>query len=589
MQTERESSPRIHRCLSFDFEFRLVILLPSPDFESQIECRLEHAILGQCQPYEALSYVWGKPEFTQPILLDSQEFTITPNLESALRHLRRQGEERTLWIDAICINQEDLAERREQVGYMRRIYSHCSSDICWLGAEDAQFTRGMEIIRTLQGFNIKQIDSLGWGSDEWDQVHGYAINRLLSYCSIWTRVWVMQEIACSPRVILTCGTETLDWSLVEAMLDGGQYYTDAFHMSFSHSVRSPLTESLSRAKFITTQREIMAKIQEGEESRLLDVLARFRHTVSTDPRDKVYGLLGLVSDTLGVEADYTKSVVETYVGVTLALINSSANLDILCQCPWKRLHMDRQSEGLPNWVPDFSSREDGRYLFAQRGIYSPGRPTCSVPCKFRESGTILVNGFFLGRLRASKGIHISETSAPWEKVFQVTIRDWYQKNLGSVPPQYHTGENQVQAFWRTLVADCKGYPQQRLTPDDIAHDHMRIQELLSPDKEESPLTRAIVSRMQSYKILAKLIRQERWRFFISVNGLFVLALEEASEGDVLVVLDGAKTPMVLRPMRKDVDGNVLYQPISGAYVHGFMDGEVLELEHKFEEQAFRLI
>ena len=78
---------------------------------------------------------------------------------------------------------------------------------------------------------------------------------------------------------------------------------------------------------IATQRRIMSNFKKGGQSSLFDVLARFKHTSSSDPRDKVYGLLGMVSDTLGVEAGYTKSVKETYTGVTIALINASGNLE----------------------------------------------------------------------------------------------------------------------------------------------------------------------------------------------------------------------------------------------------------------------
>lgn len=111
MRPEDDPPCTLYRTLSFDSETRLVILLPSKNFQSPIECRLEHATLGDGRPFEALSYVWGEPSFTATIALDGQEHGITTKLEAALRHLRLREQERALWIDALCINQRNLMER----------------------------------------------------------------------------------------------------------------------------------------------------------------------------------------------------------------------------------------------------------------------------------------------------------------------------------------------------------------------------------------------------------------------------------------------------------------------------------------------
>jgi hypothetical protein len=615
---------QIHRRLTIEFEFRLMILLPSSDFGSRIECCLEHAVIESCKPYEALSYVWGDPVFNKQIILDGQELMITSNLETALRGLRLPATERTLWCDAICINQRDLAERREQVGHMRRIYSNCASDIVWLGTENPECSRGMDIIKRLEGFNLEQIESLGWDSvelnrEEWstqsefgdgqhseiprkrwimDFFDAQAIQELLNYNAIWRRIWIKQEIACAPKVILTCGTKTLDWSLVEAILAGGRYYTDAFHTPFRHVISRSWTEMFGPAKLITNQREALRK---GENSSLLDVLARFKDAVSTDPRDMVYGLLGLVSDTLGVQADYTKSVREIYTDVTLALINSSANLDIICQSPWQRPSSREKGscEGLPDWVPDFSNPARGEFLFAQRGIYASARPTCVVPCVVESPGTILLNGFFLGRLNAHVGtnVHapgINSIVRRGECGLQTLVRHLCQANLTmdktgyNTTFRYRTGEDQVQAFWRTLVGDCKGYPTERLTPDDISHDHSIIREVVAGELATEEVTAERFCNIRSCNVLSKLVRNH-WCFYTSDTELFVLAQHGTLGGDVVAILDGAKVPMVLRPIGEDMKGNMLYRPMGGAYVHGFMDGEVLALEDEYKEQVFRVV
>jgi hypothetical protein len=609
MQSKAISLPHVYRTLSGDSEIRLVSLLPSNVFEAPIDCRLEHAIIGSCKPYEALSYVWGEPHFTESITLDGHNFMITPKLATALRYLRLRRKERVLWIDAICINQQDLAERQEQVGYMRSIYSSCSSDIVWLGPGSYdrrrggdKYSKGMKAVRRLAALAGKP-GGVGAG---WVNIRSCAnlrhtqslIEELLRRNAVWKRVWIMQEISCSPKVFLMNGHDTLDWSMVENIAHGGDYYTDldAFHGSFSHTSNLSVQWTLmfGTAKMVTNQREVTAKILRGEDS-LLDVLARFKHTQATDPRDKIYGLLGLVKDTIGVEADYTKSTTGTYIGVTMALINASANLDMLCQCPWGKQHNDPELsplEGLPSWAPDFRITQSGKFLFAQRGIYSAGRARCLVPCVVQRS-TILLKGFFLGHIQASKNSHVLEVGQIEGNRHSLLLRDWAYKNLvtdsgGKIAQhQYHTGEDQLQAFWRTLVGDCKGYPQERLTSDDVVRNQMAVRSVI--DEPAHTIISKRTLTIASTNILNNWIASDGWRFYTSDNGLFVLAQPLASEGDVIAILDGAKTPMVLRPTGNREDGEELYTFICGAYVHGFMDGEIYEAGAGHTEKVFRLV
>jgi hypothetical protein len=116
-------------------EIRLVHILPAVDFNAPLECRLEYTDIEKAKPYNALSYAWGKPKFTQKILLDDQPFPVTRNLESALRYIR-QNTSRKLWIDAICIDQKNKNEKSEQIPLIRDIYRNCESDLLWLGDRD---------------------------------------------------------------------------------------------------------------------------------------------------------------------------------------------------------------------------------------------------------------------------------------------------------------------------------------------------------------------------------------------------------------------------------------------------------------------
>jgi hypothetical protein len=88
------------------------------------KCTLRVVSLYEFLAYTALSYAWGDPNVTAPILVNGVECQITTNLESALRHIRDDINHLVIWVDAICINQRDTLERNHQVQLMRNIYSY---------------------------------------------------------------------------------------------------------------------------------------------------------------------------------------------------------------------------------------------------------------------------------------------------------------------------------------------------------------------------------------------------------------------------------------------------------------------------------
>lgn len=125
----------IYQALAKPENFRLLKLLPSYESHSPIKCGLEEVAMNSEQSFEALSYVWGSQTSRKFINLNGRDFPVGKNLEAALRHLRLRDTERTLWIDAICIDQSNLHERSEQVAQMDRIYESASRVVIWVGRE----------------------------------------------------------------------------------------------------------------------------------------------------------------------------------------------------------------------------------------------------------------------------------------------------------------------------------------------------------------------------------------------------------------------------------------------------------------------
>ncbi|KAL8907164.1 MAG: hypothetical protein Q9207_001586 [Kuettlingeria erythrocarpa] len=118
-------------------QIRLLHVGAATTWHEEISCELTTVSLGDNPQFEALSYVWGNAQDTLPIQLEGGVFPVTRNLEAAIRRLRMKTEKRVIWIDQLCINQADIAEKSIQLALMPRIYKSCKEVILWLGEIEA--------------------------------------------------------------------------------------------------------------------------------------------------------------------------------------------------------------------------------------------------------------------------------------------------------------------------------------------------------------------------------------------------------------------------------------------------------------------
>ena len=197
-------------------EVRLLCLHPrSREFHNSIECTIKHVKLSDKPDYEALSYMWGPKENSKTIELGGNTYNVRENLWSALYHLRLDDEDRILWIDAICINQDDVEERNYQVSQMGRIYSNASRVVVWLGASDPKCSLAISVLS-------KTGEDSDWASFSNSSIlcppaTEKGITKLeaiksLCYREYWTRLWIIQEILLATEILICCGDETVSWS-----------------------------------------------------------------------------------------------------------------------------------------------------------------------------------------------------------------------------------------------------------------------------------------------------------------------------------------------------------------------------------------
>lgn len=233
---------------------------------------------------------------------------------------------------------------------------------------------------------------------------------------------------------------------------------------------------------------------ERTNSTLLDALARFNGMRASDPRDRVYALLGIVTEDHGIVADYSLTVEQVYQDATTALINLSKNLDIICQNPCEprqghralQQHSDSDPAGehgpsgcLASWAAEFDVGPWDAYsvLFAQRDIFNAGTRTCNTPCRFAdpEKRIIVLRGIVLdkvGPILQDK----TQNEKPRDVLHMYLGQDitspqshrQYDPKTQNGAPLCKEPESALRAFWRTLARDCTAPPgMRRLSKTEI--------------------------------------------------------------------------------------------------------------------------
>lgn len=192
-------------------EIRLLEILPGSG-PARITGRLVKASLNTSLIYDALSYTWGDPSITTTVILDGdQNFSVTTNLEQALQDLRLEDEIRTIWVDALCIDQKNLAERSQQVSIMRTIHSKAALVRVWINLEVDMLTPAFAQLSNFDSAAYSHAaDGLGNDPGLWSPLEPLFSHRY------WTRIWVQQELLHASDFMIHCRRELLSGKSVIA-------------------------------------------------------------------------------------------------------------------------------------------------------------------------------------------------------------------------------------------------------------------------------------------------------------------------------------------------------------------------------------
>ncbi|KAK5081488.1 hypothetical protein LTR70_008559 [Exophiala xenobiotica] len=342
------------------------------DTKSSIEISLEIFKIDEAPPSLALSYCWGKKKAKKDIVCDGKRVRITTTLFEALEHLYPRMDSTSenslsyLWIDQLCIDQCDGQEKNHQVALMGNIYRGAMRTVVWLGPDQNVAKEAFDLIhqtfavvereypdhQNLETFPIRMFD------EELHAERGLPVEFDGAWAALtallnrpwFKRLWVLQEVVLSREdAFVVCGSEDGSWyvlSVVCEWIGANGYYAEAYCPATVFNIGHMRYASQRKGKLDLASLAFMMSVKFN----------------STNPRDKVFGLLGLASqdESDRLIPDYSLSSTEVYQNLARDLVCRQGNLAWLnmplshnkhIKDSFRRIGSQSWWRSAPSWVP----------------------------------------------------------------------------------------------------------------------------------------------------------------------------------------------------------------------------------------------
>lgn len=348
--------------------------------------------LSDYPEYEPLSYTWEDFDAVQPSEGNIQDevhpalflantasyLDLTPNCAKALYSVRKTTADRTIWVDSICVNQDDPEERSRQVDLMNEIYARAFKVLVYLGRDTNEDQSSSSIAMKLlsQPDRLQQFDQL-------QQRETTSLKRLFER-PYFRRMWIVQEVTLAKTLELHCGRDT-------------SYVSKFAGRPLETILGSRVTPPwLRHSKQTASQPRKRQEMSQAEQ--IFGLIFDTSQCDCKDDRDRIFALFSLLNakDEERLKADYNLSTTQVYSGLAAYLATSGLLWAMLMLAP--RLASNR-CPGLPSWVPDWSSL--GNY-----GQQAPSLLKSIVSSslslgpetmlRIHNSGIIAVSGIHLG-------------------------------------------------------------------------------------------------------------------------------------------------------------------------------------------------
>ncbi|KAF2629366.1 hypothetical protein BU25DRAFT_409267 [Macroventuria anomochaeta] len=604
--------------------------------------------------FEAVSYCWESDVRDKVVLIGDYGIRVPTSLEAMLRELQRLPEARSgigFWVDGLCINQSDILEKNHQVSLMQRIYCEALSTVVWLGPGDEGSNQAIEVFKTLHrdylAFSLIEVDGkttiLAEPQREFSGIQWMHVLDLWSR-NYFKRMWIIQELAMNKTLsMFMCGIHRFTRSELRQGTTWAREHAGAISRTILKDVHpKSLPEEVDHDYVWRLANHVADLIRLDDTPSIDHIFNLARKSQATDPRDKVYGLLGLLPTriTSYLKPDYSKSVEEVYTDLAISLLRSCSRLDeVLSWCAFT------EGSTLPSWVPDWTTSHQRNHLQWLRKREAGGneRPVWSL----RNRGkSLCLRGVKVDRIESSSrstssilpyravsppnpalnignptfGRYLNKpqlTMALDRTILQDHPHRYEQGDLTGVPwirwgdakhcEAKHLLElipgvtDQWKIFdrFRQSNADFNifGHTLQDFFPNtgdyskDLVYtpiDSDSIDEFSmvygNPEDDGNPRLLRVSNLEHGYNnhhasnIRRAAVALQKRRLITTRTGFLGLAPDEVKIGDTVAILLGCNHPVVLRPHE---DG---FKYVGECYIHGLMDGEAVEAAYHGECQ-----
>lgn len=596
---EEELSCHLHIC-SVEFEYPM-------EAETGYTPYTLHAMsctTGLPVWYTAFSYVWGDPALVGKLTCNGKPFAITENLRLALRRLRRNDVSILLWVDQICINQDDLQEKSQQVVLMGTIYQRAWSTLVWLGEEADNSSGAIDTLlatkealryyphgRSLEVGDFERLLLPAYDSPRWLE-----LGKLMSR-PWFQRTWIIQEAVLSHQIIIMCGARYISWTdlclfalcVIDSDLEqylyspGDSCGKDGF--SESGCIRTINISAIKDYVKAVLRRTFLLGLVES------------RSAQCTDPRDKVFAIMGLTS-TL-VYPDYSKDFIDIYAETAMEIETTPELANLLC-C----VDHPQPTPGQPSWVPDWSTpRQTGSLGFDSRNqkIYEASKEDM-VQSRIEITGNgaaLAITGFIVDTITrvgmVSTEPDLKDVWIP-ETLTNRFVLEGMKLAIESCQPYPSTKWTVFETFCQTLVAGKD--PSSRMkAPAEFSPIFALLFDTATqyspsfPDQPSFSIHGKLTLENLQVRSPARIYRHMQMAMIAAVNrrrlgvtrkqylGLFP---QGTKAGDQVCVITGACVPFVIR--RHEIKDE--YQLVGECYVHGIMDGEVEDMRDMQKREIY---
>ncbi|KAM5374291.1 hypothetical protein ACJZ2D_006616 [Fusarium nematophilum] len=571
--------------------------------------------LREAPRYNALSYCWGDPDRSRSIQCNSKTMMITPVLHGAMQYLNAldRGTTAWIWIDQICINQADKVERAVQVDMMKDIYESSQGTIIWLGPDIPGIEAVPSLVERLSHLHKEDINPGGtrrrsrYTMDEYTAAGlpstqdpaWEALGDVLSR-PWFVRSWVIQEAVLSntpPRII--CGSYELSW---ETLVPAATWLLSMCYRLTPLSLKQTTLPALRSLKLFS---ELGHLGLPWDLTTLLNKAIRFN---ASEPRDRVYSLLALtgeVQDTWTssprIQANYERPVERIFRDVTRYIIMSTGTLRV-----WSLLRYVPDWNRSLSWVVDFTAAAEWERLsyfdwapraescHCLREIFNDaagGRPAVVLQ-NTRSDDVLALQGLQIDTVDATCQVMLKSELTSFDPLIWAAWRTACQR----IGTKYPTPEAISRAFMVTLTADWNLSDNERMSDQPLTHfwSYMwRVYHGLCDGRAvgeaEDEYTKYLMTLKSDSdgKLFSRhLDAAHNRRLFFTKNRAYIgLGPRMMQKDDVLCVLFGGATPMVLRPF------GGYHRFVGECYVFDLMNGEAIRDwdDGKHSMQTFHLL